>query len=75
MIYVLFDCLEVLLGSIFIAVFCDIENKKRFCFISTLISFFIMELFQKYDLFGNELVYVIAVCNFFIMSLVRGKID
>lgn len=44
MMYLFFDYLEVLLGAIFIGVFCDVEQKNRYCLISSIISFFVMEL-------------------------------
>ena len=59
--YLFFDYLEVLLGAIFIGVFCDVEQKNRYCLISSIISFFVMEIMQTYDLFGNEMAYVLAI--------------
>lgn len=32
MMYLFFDYLEVLLGAIFIGVFCDVEQKKQILF-------------------------------------------
>ena len=49
MMYLFFDYLEVLLGVIFIGVFCDVEQKNRYCLISSIISFFVMEIMQTYD--------------------------
>ena len=66
--YLFFDYLEVLLGAIFIGVFCDVEQKNRYCLISSIISFFVMEIMQTYDLFGNEMAYVLAITNFVIAS-------
>ena len=66
--YLFFDYLEVLLGAIFIGVFCDVEQKNRYCLISSIISFFVMEIMQTYDLFGNEMAYVLAITNFVIVS-------
>ena len=43
MMYLFLDYLEVLLGSLLICVFCDIEAKKRFCLITSIINFFIID--------------------------------
>ena len=45
--YFFLDYLEVLLGSLLICVFCDIEDKKRFCLITSIINFFIMQILTK----------------------------
>lgn len=74
MMYLFFDYLEVLLGAIFIGVFCDVEQKNRYCFISSIISFFVMEIMQTYDLFGNEMAYVLAITNFVIVSIVKKEV-
>ena len=71
--YLFFDYLEVLLGAIFIGVFCDIEDKKRFCLITSIINFFIMQFLQKYNLFGNVLVYAIGIISFIFVSLMKKK--
>ena len=73
MMYLFFDYLEVLLGAIFIGVFCDIEDKKRFCLITSIINFFIMQFLQKYNLFGNVLVYAIGIISFIFVSLMKKK--
>lgn len=65
--------LEVLLGSLLICVFCDIEDKKRFCLITSIINFFIMQFLQKYNLFGNVLVYAIGIISFIFVSLMKKK--
>ena len=44
--YLFLDYLEVLLGSLLICVFCDIEDKKRFCLITSIINFFIIQFFH-----------------------------
>ena len=72
--YLFFDYLEVLLGAIFIGVFCDVEQKNRYCLISSIISFFVMEIMQTYDLFGNEMAYVLAITNFVIVSIVKKEV-
>ena len=71
--YLFFDYLEVLLGSLLICVFCDIEDKKRFCLITSIINFFIMQFLQKYILFGNVLVYAIGIISFIFVSLMKKK--
>lgn len=73
MIYFFLDYLEVLLGSLLICVFCDIEDKKRFCLITSIINFFIMQFLQKYNLFGNVLVYAIGIISFIFVSLMKKK--
>ena len=72
--YLFFHYLEVLLGAIFIGVFCDVEQKNRYCLISSIISFFVMEIMQTYDLFGNEMAYVLAITNFVIVSIVKKEV-
>lgn len=71
--YFFLDYLEVLLGSLLICVFCDIEDKKRFCLITSIINFFIMQFLQKYNLFGNVLVYAIGIISFIYVSLMKKK--
>lgn len=71
--YFFLDYLEVLLGSLLICVFCDIEDKKRFCLITSIINFFIMQFLQKYNLFGNVLVYAIGIISFIFDSLMKKK--
>lgn len=71
--YFFLDYLEVLLGSLLICVFCDIEDKKRFCLITSIINFFIMQFLQKYNLFGNVLVYAIGIISFISVSLMKKK--
>lgn len=71
--YFFLDYLEVLLGSLLICVFCDIEDKKRFCLITSIINFFIMQFLQKYNLFGNVLVYAIGILSFIFVSLMKKK--
>ncbi len=71
--YFFLDYLEVLLGSLLICVFCDIEDKKRFCLITSIINFFIMQFLQKYNLFGNVLVYAIGIISFIFVSLMKKK--
>ena len=73
--YLFLDYLEVLFIALLISVFTDIDNKKKFCFISSIISFIIMEFFQFYDLFANELAYAIAIINFIIVSIMKKKIN
>lgn len=73
MMYFFLDYLEVLLGSLLIRVFCDIEDKKRFCLITSIINFFIMQFLQKYNLFGNVLVYAIGIISFIFVSLMKKK--
>lgn len=73
MMYFFLDYLEVLLGSLLICVFCDIEDKKRFCLITSIINFFIMQFLQKYNLFGNVLVYTIGIISFIFVSLMKKK--
>ena len=73
MMYFFLDYLEVLLGSLLIYVFCDIEDKKRFCLITSIINFFIMQFLQKYNLFGNVLVYAIGIISFIFVSLMKKK--
>ena len=73
MFYFFLDYLEVLLGSLLICVFCDIEDKKRFCLITSIINFFIMQFLQKYNLFGNVLVYAIGIISFIFVSLMKKK--
>ena len=71
--YFFLDYLEVLLGSLLICVFCDIEDKKRFCLITSIINFFILQFLQKYNLFGNVLVYAIGIISFIFVSLMKKK--
>ena len=71
--YFFLDYLEVLLGSLLICVFCDIEDKKRFYLITSIINFFIMQFLQKYNLFGNVLVYTIGIISFIFVSLMKKK--
>ena len=71
--YFFLDYLEVLLGSLLICVFCDIEDKKRFCLITSIINFCIMQFLQKYNLFGNVLVYAIGIISFIFVSLMKKK--
>lgn len=71
--YFFLDYLELLLGSLLICVFCDIEDKKRFCLITSIINFFIMQFLQKYNLFGNVLVYAIGIISFIFVSLMKKK--
>lgn len=71
--YFFLDYLEVLLGSLLICVFCDVEDKKRFCLITSIINFFIMQFLQKYNLFGNVLVYAIGIISFIFVSLMKKK--
>ena len=71
--YFFLDYLEVLLGSLLICVFCDIEDKKRFCLITSIINFFIMQFLQKYNLFVNVLVYAIGIISFIFVSLMKKK--
>lgn len=71
--YFFLDYLEVLLGSLLICVFCDIEDKKRFCLITSIFNFFIMQFLQKYNLFGNVLVYAIGIISFIFVSLMKKK--
>ena len=59
--YLFFDYLEVLLGAIFIGVFCDVEQND-------------FEIMQTYDLFGNEMAYVLAITNFVIVSIVKKEV-
>ena len=73
MMYFFLDYLEVLLGSLLICVFCDIEDKKRFCLITSIFNFFIMQFLQKYNLFGNVLVYAIGIISFIFVSLMKKK--
>ena len=54
--------------------FCDVEQKNRYCLISSIISFFVMEIMQTYDLFGNEMAYVLAITNFVIVSIVKKEV-
>ena len=68
--YFFLDYLEVLLGSLLICVFCDIEDKKRFCLITSIINFFIMQFLQKYNLFGNVLVMFTARILFFVIIII-----
>lgn len=72
--YFFLDYLEVLLGSLLICVFCDIEDKKRFCLITSIINFFIMQFLQKYNLFGNVLVYAIGIISFIFVSLMKRSL-
>ena len=55
--YFFLDYLEVLLGSLLICVFCDIEDKKRFFLIKYIINFLIIQLLKKYNLFCNFIFY------------------
>lgn len=73
--YLFLDYLEVLFIALLTSVFTDIDNRKKFCFISSIISFIIMEFFQFYDLFANELAYAIAIINFIIVSIMKKKIN
>lgn len=48
--YLFLDYLEVLLVALLICIFCDVEQKNRYCLISSVISFLVMEFMQTYDL-------------------------
>lgn len=74
MMYLFLDYLEVLLGAMFIATFCDVEQKNRYCLLSSIISFLVMEFMQTYDLFGNEMAYAIGIINFIIVSIMKKEI-
>ena len=72
--YLFLDYLEVLLSALLICLFCDIEEKIKFCFSLSVIDFVVMEFFQFYNLFGNELVYIIAIVNFLVISVIQKRI-
>lgn len=72
--YLFLDYLEVLLSALLICLFCDIEEKIKFCFSLSVIDFVVMEFFQFYNLFGNELVYIIAIVNFLVISVIQKSI-
>ncbi len=71
--YLFLDYLEVLLGALLICIFCDIEDRKKFCLITSIINFLIMQFLQKYNLFGNVLVYAIGVISFIFVSLMKKR--
>lgn len=73
MMYLFLDYLEVLLGALLICIFCDIEDRKKFCLITSIINFLIMQFLQKYNLFGNVLVYAIGVISFIFVSLMKKR--
>ncbi len=54
MMYLFLDYLEVLLVALLILYFCDVEQKNRYCLISSVISFLVMEFMQTYDLFAMK---------------------
>ena len=64
MMYLFLDYLEVLLVALLICIFCDVKQKNRYCLISSVISFLVMEFMQTYDLFGNEMAYAITIINY-----------
>ena len=72
--YLFLDYLEVLLVALLICIFCDVEQKNRYCLISSVISFLVMEFMQTYDLFGNEMAYAITIINFIIVSVMKKEI-
>lgn len=72
--YFFLDYLEVLLVALLICIFCDVEQKNRYCLISSVISFLVMEFMQTYDLFGNEMAYAITIINFIIVSVMKKEI-
>ncbi len=74
MMYLFLDYLEVLLGALLICIFCDVEQKNRYCLVSSIIGFLVMEFMQIYDLFGNEMAYLIAIINFVIVSIMKKEI-
>lgn len=74
MMYLFLDYLEVLLVALLICIFCDVEQKNRYCLISSVISFLVMEFMQSYDLFGNEMAYAITIINFIIVSVMKKEI-
>lgn len=74
MMYFFLDYLEVLLVALLICIFCDVEQKNRYCLISSVISFLVMEFMQTYDLFGNEMAYAITIINFIIVSVMKKEI-
>ena len=74
MMYLFLDYLEVLLVALLICIFCDVEQKNRYCLISSVISFLVMEFMQTYDLFGNEMAYAITIINFIIVSVMKKEI-
>ena len=41
MMYLFLDYLEVLLVALLICIFCDVEQKNRYCLISSVISFLV----------------------------------
>lgn len=73
--YIVLDYLEVLFGAILVSIFIDIDNRKKFCFITSVSSFIVMEFFQFYDLFANELVYAIVAINFIYVSIIKKNIN
>lgn len=72
--YLFLDYLEVLLVALLICIFCDVEQKNRYCLISSVISFLVMEFMQTFDLFGNEMAYAITIINFVIVSVMKKEI-
>ena len=74
MMYLFLDYLEVLLVALLICIFCDVEQKNRYCLISSAISFLVMEFMQTDDLFGNEMAYAITIINFIIVSVMKKEI-
>lgn len=74
MMYLFLDYLEVLLVALLICIFCDVEQKNRYCLISSVISFLVMEFMQTFDLFGNEMAYAITIINFVIVSVMKKEI-
>lgn len=73
MMYLFLDYLEVLLVALLICIFVML-NKNRYCLISSVISFLVMEFMQTYDLFGNEMAYAITIINFIIVSVMKKEI-
>lgn len=63
----------MLLSALLICVFCDIEERKKYCLIVSIVNFFVMEALQKYDIFGNVLVYVMGAISFIFVSLMKKR--
>ena len=47
MMYLFLDYLEVLLVALLICIFCDVEQKNRYCLISSVISFLDYGIYAK----------------------------
>ena len=74
MMYLFLVLFRSVIGSFINLYFLWCWTKNRYCLISSVISFLVMEFMQTYDLFGNEMAYAITIINFIIVSVMKKEI-